>query len=141
MLLNAYYDAFWFVLISIPCIGYGDYFPRSLLGRLVISISCVCGIFMVSILVNAMMNLLGLSEKESISWLILDRLKQRKSMKSTSEEVVRRVLLLYYKKCHQKKIDHKELFKLNQMILKAKKQRKYFYSFKTLGTTTTLLRS
>lgn len=54
-----YWNCFWCIIITMATIGYGDYYPRTLPGRLVIIATAVFGVFLVSILVVALTNTLN----------------------------------------------------------------------------------
>lgn len=45
--------ALWNIFITLPTIGYGDTYPRTLLGRSVLTLCAITGAFLVSMLVNA----------------------------------------------------------------------------------------
>ena len=54
-----YWNCFWCIIITMTTIGYGDYFPRTILGRSIIVLASISGVFMVSILVVALTNTLN----------------------------------------------------------------------------------
>ena len=54
-----YWNCFWCIIITMTTVGYGDYFPTTLLGRIVIFITSIWGVFIVSMLVVALTNTLN----------------------------------------------------------------------------------
>lgn len=46
-------------------VGYGDYYARTIPGRLITVVACVVGVFLVSIMVVALTNTLNMNNAES----------------------------------------------------------------------------
>jgi voltage-gated potassium channel Kch len=55
---NNYTNALWLVLITITTVGYGDYFPHTDYGRVIILIVAIWGIFIISMMVVVVSNTL-----------------------------------------------------------------------------------
>eukprot|EP00335_Anophryoides_haemophila_P000126 CAMPEP_0204821168 /NCGR_PEP_ID=MMETSP1018-20131115/4173_1 /ASSEMBLY_ACC=CAM_ASM_000518 /TAXON_ID=46462 /ORGANISM="Anophryoides haemophila, Strain AH6" /LENGTH=62 /DNA_ID=CAMNT_0051921563 /DNA_START=265 /DNA_END=453 /DNA_ORIENTATION=- len=55
-------------------VGYGDYYPVTLLGRITIFIVSIWGVFIVSIMVVTMINTLDLNDLEKKAISVLERL-------------------------------------------------------------------
>ncbi len=51
-------NCIWCVLITMTTVGYGDFFPISNLGRIIGILACLWGVFIVSIFVVTLTNLL-----------------------------------------------------------------------------------
>eukprot|EP00349_Pseudokeronopsis_sp_Brazil_P004780 CAMPEP_0202969786 /NCGR_PEP_ID=MMETSP1396-20130829/15658_1 /ASSEMBLY_ACC=CAM_ASM_000872 /TAXON_ID= /ORGANISM="Pseudokeronopsis sp., Strain Brazil" /LENGTH=75 /DNA_ID=CAMNT_0049697743 /DNA_START=85 /DNA_END=312 /DNA_ORIENTATION=+ len=62
-------------------VGYGDYNPVSNVGRIIGIISCLWGVFIVSIFVLTLTNLLEFSIGELKSFDILSKLKAKETLK------------------------------------------------------------
>ena len=55
-------------------VGYGDYFPRTLIGRSIDVILVIWGIFIVSLMVIVLTNALNMDSSESRALIVLNRL-------------------------------------------------------------------
>jgi hypothetical protein len=49
-------NCIWVTIILIATVGYGDYYPRTLLGRLILTIAAFWGSFIISLLVLVLTN-------------------------------------------------------------------------------------
>ncbi len=57
---NDFLNSFWLILMTITTVGYGDYFPQTPLGRMIILVVAVWGTFIVSIMVVVVSNTLSM---------------------------------------------------------------------------------
>jgi len=71
----------WTVIITLTSVGYGDYYPKSDMGRLIGIITAFWGVFFLSLFVVALTNTLELSESDQRAFILLRRLFTRESMK------------------------------------------------------------
>lgn len=55
---NNFNNALWLVLMTITTVGYGDYFPHTFIGRIIILIVAIWGTFIVSMMVVVVSNTL-----------------------------------------------------------------------------------
>ena len=51
---DSYLNAMWYIIITIATVGYGDYFAKTLIGRIFIFFCCIWGSFIISLMVVAM---------------------------------------------------------------------------------------
>lgn len=70
----------WTIYITMMTIGYGDYYPKSNLGRLVGIIACFWGNFIVSVFVVTLTNLLKFQLGELKSYDILSKLRAKEML-------------------------------------------------------------
>ena len=61
-------NGFWFMTTNVLSIGYGDFYPTTLLGRIIAFIACLWGILLESLLVIAITNSLNLNVKEELAY-------------------------------------------------------------------------
>lgn len=73
--------SFWNVLITMTTVGYGDYFPQSNAGRVVGIICSFWGVFIVSMFVVALTNMLEFNSPESKSYMLLFRLNAKDDLR------------------------------------------------------------
>ena len=76
-----YYNAFWNIIVTMTTVGYGDYYPRTIPGRFIIFLVCILGIFIVSSIVVALTEYLGLTREESKVLNVIMRLQKRVEVK------------------------------------------------------------
>lgn len=61
ILFYSYFHSFWCIIITMTTVGYGDYYPHSLLGRFIILIVCIIGTLITSLMVLSLFNTLNIS--------------------------------------------------------------------------------
>jgi voltage-gated potassium channel len=49
-----YLNCFWCIIVTMGTIGYGDYYPRTIPGRIVIFLTSICGVLLTSLLIVAL---------------------------------------------------------------------------------------
>lgn len=74
-------NCLWCVLITMTTVGYGDFFPISNFGRMIGIIACLWGVFIVSIFVVTLTNLLEFTKQENKSYEILCKLRFKSILK------------------------------------------------------------
>lgn len=55
-------NSFWLIIITMTTVGYGDGYPSTHLGRFIASMACLLGMFLISLIVVALINLTGFSQ-------------------------------------------------------------------------------
>jgi len=69
-------------------VGYGDFFARTDLGRLVSFLCCIWGVFVVSLMVVVLNNILSMNSGEEKALTVLQRLELRKTLKDEAAYVL-----------------------------------------------------
>lgn len=72
--MQLYTNALWLTIITMTTVGFGDYYPMTPIGRIIILIVVVWGIFIVSIMVVVVTNTLRMDRPEKKTLLVLNRL-------------------------------------------------------------------
>ena len=77
----------WCIIITMSTVGYGDYYPISNLGRVVGILACLWGVFIVSIFVVTLTNLLEFTKQEAKSYEILCKLRYKEELRMRAVNV------------------------------------------------------
>ncbi|CAD8121239.1 unnamed protein product [Paramecium sonneborni] len=109
--LGKYDNAVWNIIISITTVGYGDFYTRTDLGRFVIFIVCVLGIFVISVMVVTLITSLETSTLESHAITVLERIQFREQMINSASMVIMYSLKIVaeLKKSNMTKFQFKQL--------------------------------
>jgi hypothetical protein len=97
---SSYWNSIWCLIITMTTVGYGDYFPSSTLGRMIGIISCICGVFLISMLIVTITNVLNFSGTENNVYLILQRLKLMKDKDDLAAKLIAKYIKMMKKAKH-----------------------------------------
>jgi potassium intermediate/small conductance calcium-activated channel subfamily N protein 2 len=78
----------WNVIITLTTTGYGDFYPKSLLGRIIGLMICFWGTFTVSFFVVTVNNMLTFTPSEEKSFNLLQRLHFKYELKEYAVNVL-----------------------------------------------------
>ena len=68
-------NCIWLIIITMVTVGYGDEFPRSHFGRVVIIIASILGMLLVSIIIVSLGNLIEFTDEEKKAYSLLNKMK------------------------------------------------------------------
>ena len=88
MNLSSYSNAMWCVIVTMTTVGYGDFFPRTHMGRLIGIMICMWGVLVVSLLVVTVSNKLLMDTPEEKSYTLLERVIQKEEMQKDAARVL-----------------------------------------------------
>jgi potassium intermediate/small conductance calcium-activated channel subfamily N protein 2 len=86
--LTDYFTCCWTAMLTMTTVGYGDYYPRTTLGRLIMLVCCVYGMVVVSLMVNFVSQELSLSQSEVKAYTVIKRLQKRKELKKEAGAII-----------------------------------------------------
>jgi Ion channel len=78
----------WEIILVMTTVGFGDIYPRTLAGRIVIFCCCIYGVVVVSLVVVTIQNSLNMSREEYKAFLVLNKLKIKEKMKIHASHLV-----------------------------------------------------
>ncbi|MCQ2818013.1 MAG: potassium channel family protein, partial [archaeon] len=107
---NYYVNPMWVIFSSMMTIGYGDLYPRTHPGRVVVIISCFLGIYFIAMTMIYMTKKSILSENEQKSYKLITRIKLRNQLKNINAQMIHHFVLMVIlkKKYDKRKLKEKE---------------------------------
>jgi hypothetical protein len=83
-----YTNCFWCVIVTMGTIGYGDYYPRTIPGRLICILAAVAGVILSSLLIVALSDYLTMSPNELKAHICIERLRLQKSLSAEASSAM-----------------------------------------------------
>ena len=84
-------NGFWFMTTNILLLGYGDFYPTTLLGRIITFCTCIWGIILEGILIKAIINHLKMDNKEEASYNEVEQYLESVNYKKTALKLIHQV--------------------------------------------------
>jgi len=85
-------NCLWLVIVTMTTVGYGDLFPRTVLGRAVIFVCAVYGVIVVSVIVVAIQNTLEFTILEEKAFTCINKLDSRKDLYKQATRMISKIL-------------------------------------------------
>ena len=76
-----YLNCFWDVLVTMTTVGYGDYFPKSVLGRFVVLIVTILGTIIMALNINNFQSKTELNDDDRHTLDLIQRLERKDEIK------------------------------------------------------------
>lgn len=95
---NQYGMYFWMTTITIPSVGYGDYYPYTDMGRFTMTLCVLWGVTMTSLFISSLITNLNPFKGEILSWALIDRTEISNQIKEESIQMITKTTWLYNKK-------------------------------------------
>ena len=99
---SSYFNCLWAAFITMSTVGYGDVYPRTNKGRIVMIFCCFYGTVALSLMIVSIIQILHRSHLEELSFLLINRVSLKKKVKSAASTLISN----YYR--FTKKISQKE---------------------------------
>lgn len=74
------WNAMWFVFVSMTTVGYGDFYPKTQVGRVITIFCCLVGCYFVSSMMVFMTNKTAKNENEEKAFKLITRIQYRKKV-------------------------------------------------------------
>ena len=85
---TSYINACWCTVATMTTVGYGDMYPRTSLGRLVMIICSMYGVIVVSLMVVTVTNSLCMSQMESASYTVMKKLEYKELIRTEAVRIL-----------------------------------------------------
>mmetsp|Transcript_14073 Transcript_14073/g.14058 ORF Transcript_14073/g.14058 Transcript_14073/m.14058 type:complete len:264 (-) Transcript_14073:108-899(-) len=78
----------WMAIVTMTTVGYGDFFPKSIPSRILGIICAFYGVYLVSLFLITLDNLLKLDQSETRSYELISRLENKEALKLEAVNVI-----------------------------------------------------
>jgi Ion channel len=112
-------------------VGYGDFYPRTTLGRIVMVCCCIYGVTVVSMIIVTISNTLQHDSKEKKAFLLLEKISAMDKLKIQASHIIGLVGKLSLKKTRKNPEERREA--LNEIMKRKKKFNELRCAYKTVG--------
>jgi len=113
----SYWNAAWCLVITILTVGYGDFYPSTDVGRMIAVFSAIFGIFLTSMLIVSVSNVLIFEGNEQNVFLLIDRVQMQSEKETIAKTVVTQYLRLFCLIKYKKISDEDKGNKVNDIML------------------------
>lgn len=86
--LNNFWNSLWLTIITMTTVGYGDFYPRTSVGRAIDVMLVIWGIFIVSLMIVVLTNTLSMDSSETRALIVLNRLDAKKIIKEKAANLI-----------------------------------------------------
>ena len=90
-------NALWLIFITTTTVGYGDYYPQTPIGRVIILFVAIWGTLIVSIMVVVVSNTLSMEKTELRASKILNKLELREKLEEKARSMIGYFVLSFSK--------------------------------------------
>jgi len=95
---NGYSDTYWFILITMMLVGYGDIYPQTQFGRVVAFITIIIGMMIVSLFVVSLNGMIEFSTEEGKAHTSILKMFDKKKMEKSSVVYIKSLMKLFLMK-------------------------------------------
>jgi hypothetical protein len=97
-----YTNGIWNIIVAMTTVGYGDFYPKTHIGRFIVVVSIVIGTLLVSLTIVALNRLTSMENNEYQAFIILNRLSIRKKLEKVFLNNLKVRLQIYLLRKHKK---------------------------------------
>jgi hypothetical protein len=112
-LLDEWTEMFWFVIVSMTTIGYGDRTVKNIVSRFIIMVLVIWGNFWSSIFLSAVFPYIDLSLREKKAFNQIKRLELKDEIRRLSSDVVKNIIKLNKISLDNEKNSHSSIKAIN----------------------------
>jgi hypothetical protein len=97
-LYNNFINPIWFIIVTMTTVGYGDITPKTNEGKIIATVSCVIGVFIISLLIITITNFFTMNFHDINSFLILEKAKSNEGREDRAQTVIYCFSVFYFKR-------------------------------------------
>ena len=135
-----YTNSMWSVILTMTTVGFGDIYPRTFAGRVMIFIVSMVGVVIVSIVVVTVMNIFQMSPLESKAYTVIKKINIRKRMKQKSAEVISDLCKLHLRVKHNLSVRVSDLYNLSNKLEEFSNDNRKYKNLKDTNPTEEIFR-
>ena len=124
------WNAIWYMFITMTTVGYGDYYPSTVGGRVFGIINCLFGAFLIPFTVSTFTNLLSFENNEEDICLLIDRIALYEDKTQKCKNLVSSYIKIMNELKKDMKKDESQRMSKEEVNKKKVKLLDYFLSFK-----------
>jgi len=114
---NGISNCLWCIFITMMTVGFGDYYPITILGKVIIYLAAFIGVILNSLVTVAFFKSLEFSTNENKVYILLERLRIGHKIEEMNKEIVKLIMYKFVIQCKIKNsTDLFEKSKLNKII-------------------------
>lgn len=83
-----YTNSFWNIIVIMTTVGYGDFFPSTRIGQVIVVIAIFSGNLFTSLIIVSLTNASEFTDEENKAFLILRRIKLRKELLEKCQKII-----------------------------------------------------
>jgi hypothetical protein len=91
---NYIWNCMWMIVLAMTTVGYGDFYPRTHMGRCFVVIAVMCGVFLISLIVVTMTISSQFTSTEAKAYSLLSRLNAKDASKVEAAQAVKYALMV-----------------------------------------------
>ncbi|OMJ75698.1 hypothetical protein SteCoe_25105 [Stentor coeruleus] len=96
------YNAEWLVLLTMTTVGFGDFYPRTHMGRLIAIIAAIWGTFLISLMIIMFNNFVSFSRGEEKCYKLLKKIIESRELREYAKKFIKASIEAHlYKKNHK----------------------------------------
>lgn len=122
--LHNFENCVWLVVLTMSTVGYGDIYPRTFFGRIILFFCSIFGVLIVSFMVVTVQNELEMSVFETKAYAVIKKIGLKKELKQYAANIIGKSIKIYMKVKKKKPFKSKIIFDLNNEIYNFKNLRR-----------------
>ncbi len=85
---SLYSNCIWAAFITMSTVGYGDFFPRTTRGRVVMIFCCLYGVVNLSLVVASVTQFLAMGRREEKAYILVQRIQMKKAIREHAGTII-----------------------------------------------------
>jgi len=117
-------NSVWAVVLTMTTVGYGDIFPRTGVGRVIMFFCSVTGVVVIALIVTTVQSELQMENSESRAFTVINKISAMAEVKNEAAGVIGKASQIFLKFKKKNKVRAEELYQLSNKVSSFKKKRR-----------------